>query len=87
MHTSSQKIDAVFGGGGVKGSGWVGAIAVAEELGYEFVNLAGTSAGAIIAALVAADYSAGELKTLMDEIDYARFKDTNMIGKIPLAIW
>lgn len=84
-HTSSQKIDAVFEGGGVKGSGLVGAIAVAEEFGYQFINLAGTSAGAIIAALVAAGYCAGELKTLMDEIDYARFKDANTIGKIPLA--
>lgn len=85
MSTSSQKIDAVFEGGGVKGSGLVGAVAVTEELGYEFVNLAGTSAGAIIAALVAAGYSAVKLKTLMDEIDYLRFKDADAIGAIPLV--
>lgn len=46
--------DAVFEGGGVKGIGLVGAIAVAEEKGYRWVNVAGTSAGAIVAALLAA---------------------------------
>lgn len=40
--------DAVFEGGGVKGIGLVGAIAVAEERGYHWVNVAGTSAGAIV---------------------------------------
>ena len=80
----AKNIDAVFEGGGVKGSGLVGAVAVAEELGYHFVNLAGTSAGAIIAALVAAGYTAGELKQIMDELDYTRFKDTSMLGGIPI---
>jgi len=48
------KADAVFEGGGVKGIGLVGAVAVAEEKGYHWVNVAGTSAGAIVAALLAA---------------------------------
>ena len=82
---SKKNIDAVFEGGGVKGSGLVGAVAVAEELGYRFVNLAGTSAGAIIAALVAAGYTAQELKVIMDELDYTRFKDTRLAGKIPIV--
>jgi NTE family protein len=55
-----NKCDAVFEGGGVKGIGLVGALAVTEAQGYEFENVAGTSAGAIIAALVAAGYRAGE---------------------------
>ena len=54
------KCDAVFEGGGVKGIGLVGAVAVTEAQGYEFVNAAGTSAGAIIAALVAAGRQAAE---------------------------
>jgi len=54
--------DAVFKSGGVKGVGFVGAIAVAEERDYQWVNIAGTSAGAIVAALLAAGYSSAEMK-------------------------
>jgi len=54
--------DAVFEGGGVKGVGFVGAIAVAEERDYQWVNIAGTSAGAIVAALLATCYSSAEMK-------------------------
>ena len=53
--------DAVFEGGGVKGIGLVGAVAVAEERGYQWVNIAGTSAGAIVAALLAVGYSVAEI--------------------------
>jgi NTE family protein len=53
---------ALFEGGSVKGVGFVGAIAVAEERDYQWVNIAGTSAGAIVAALLAAGYSSAEIK-------------------------
>ncbi len=46
------KCDAVFEGGGVKGIGLVGAISEIEKAGYGFENLAGTSAGAIVASLL-----------------------------------
>ena len=62
MPDQRLKCDAVFEGGGVKGIGLVGAVAVTEAKGYDFVNVAGTSAGAIIAALVAAGYRADELR-------------------------
>ncbi|TSC69231.1 MAG: NTE family protein [Parcubacteria group bacterium Gr01-1014_66] len=80
-----KKIDAVFEGGGVKGSGLVGAISVVERLGYRFENVAGTSAGAIVASLIAVGYTARELKALMDEIDYRTFKDRGTLGHIPLV--
>ena len=77
--------DAVFEGGGVKGIGLVGAIAVVGERGYQWENVAGTSAGAIVAALLAAGYSAAEMKTILDELDYRKFKDTSFIDKIPIV--
>ena len=77
--------DAVFEGGGVKGIGLVGAVAVAEERGYQWVNVAGTSAGAIVAALMAAGYSAAEMKGIIEELDYNRFKDTSILDRVPLA--
>ena len=83
--TKNQKADAVFEGGGVKGIGLVGAVAVAEERGYHWVNLAGTSAGAIVAALLAAGYSAAEIKEVLNELDYNRFKDTSLLDRVPFA--
>jgi len=75
--------DAVFEGGGVKGIGLVGAVAVAEERGYQWVNVAGTSAGTIVAALVAAGYTGAEMKEILNELDYNRFKDTSLLDRIP----
>lgn len=83
--TSGQPADAVFEGGGVKGIGLVGAVSVAEEKGYRWVNLAGTSAGAIVAALLAAGYSAAELRQVMNELDYNKFKDASTLDKVPVV--
>jgi len=85
MSKTELRADAVFEGGGVKGIGLVGAVAVAEEKGYKWENIAGTSAGAIVAALLAAGYNSAELKSVMQELDYSRFKDANFLDKIPLA--
>lgn len=83
--TENNLADAVFEGGGVKGIGLIGAVAVAEEKGYQWKNVAGTSAGAIVAALVAAGYSAAEMKEILVELDYSRFKDASMLDKVPLV--
>lgn len=79
----SMKLDAVFEGGGVKGIGLVGAVAVTEGKGYEFKNVAGTSAGAIVAALVAAGYRAQELRQVIERLDYSNFKDKGFLDGIP----
>jgi NTE family protein len=81
----AMKADAVFEGGGVKGIGLVGAVAVAEERGYQWVNLAGTSAGAIVASLLAAGYTGAELREMLKELDYNRFKDSSLLDRIPLV--
>jgi NTE family protein len=80
-----MKADGVFEGGGVKGIGFAGALAVAEQRSVEWQNLAGTSAGAIVAALVAAGYKAGELHDVLSALDYRRFKDPTPVDAIPLA--
>jgi NTE family protein len=82
---NNLRADAVFEGGGVKGIGLVGAVAVTEESGYQWVNIAGTSAGAIVAALLAAGYSAAEMKQIMAELDYNNFKDASLLDKVPIA--
>ncbi len=51
--------DLALEGGGVKGIGLVGAVSVLAEAGYRVARVAGTSAGAIAAALIAALSKAG----------------------------
>lgn len=72
---TNLKADVVLEGGGVKGIALVGALNVLEERGYEFNRVAGTSAGAIVGALVAAGFPADELRDIMNSVDYQKFRD------------
>jgi NTE family protein len=73
--------DGVFEGGGVKGIAFAGAIAVAEEAGLRtWKNLAGTSAGAIVAALLAVGYRAKDLQEILAQAEYRRFADFGFGG-------
>lgn len=76
--------DLVLEGGGVKGLGLAGAYSVLEERGFEARNIAGTSAGAITAALIAADYTADELKEIIVSLDFTQFKDEGWEDKVIL---
>ena len=79
-----HRADGVFEGGGVKGIAFAGAIAAAErDAGVqEWVNLAGTSAGSIVAALLVAGYDATGIQKLLADAKYARFADTG-----PGGVW
>lgn len=82
-----KQADIVLEGGGVRGIGHVGALSVAEEIGYSWVNIAGTSAGAFVAALLAAGYNAQELYAIMKQIDFQRFaRDRGLNGLVPVEI-
>jgi NTE family protein len=74
------KYDAVLEGGGVKIMGLVGAIAAIEGRGLTPSNMAGTSAGAIIAALRVAGYTASELKSIGLSLDFSQFKEGAPLG-------
>jgi len=76
------KADAVFEGGGVKGIGLVGAVAEIEKAGYEFVNLAGSSAGGIVASLLAVGYEADEIRVELERLNYNSFKDEGLLDKL-----
>lgn len=72
----------VFKGGGVKGIAYGGALDVLErqEILGNVGQIAGTSAGAITAALVALRYSPAEIKSLVFNIDFGRFEDGGTTG-------
>lgn len=77
-------VDLVLEGGGVKGIGLVGAITVLLEHGYVPKRVAGTSAGSIVGALVAARLPRDRLEEIMTTVDYKRFRDPAWIDRIPV---
>ncbi len=56
-----------------------------HEAGYTFHRIAGTSAGAIVGALIAAGMSPDELQREMREIDYGRFEDKGFLDHLTLV--
>jgi NTE family protein len=80
---SSQRADLVLEGGGVKGIGLAGALAVLEDRGWEPACIAGTSAGAITAALLAAGYRSADMKQLLLDLDFHAFEDRGWEDWIP----
>jgi NTE family protein len=81
---AAKACDLVCEGGGVKGIGLAGAYAALEAAGYEPKRVAGTSAGAITAALIAAGYTADELKEVVMSLDFRQFEDRGWEDRIPL---
>jgi NTE family protein len=77
--------DLVLEGGGVKGIGLVGAYTVLKEEGYTFHRIAGTSAGAIVGALVAADIPVAEIHRIMRKVDYGKFQDQSFLDHLGLV--
>lgn len=83
-----MKIDGVFSGGGVKAYAFIGALESIEHNNLKLQRVAGTSAGAIIAAFIAADFDSKEIKTLLDDVDLYQFADPPKITKLlPFSKW
>ena len=77
--------DLALEGGGVKGIGIVGAASALAEAGYRFQRVAGSSAGAIAAALIAAIAKKGErngMQALHGYLDNLTFTEFMPQGKL-----
>ncbi|ADG78619.1 patatin-like phospholipase family protein [Tsukamurella paurometabola] len=74
---ASRTADLVLEGGGVRGIALLGAVTELASAGFRFPRIGGTSAGAVIGALVAAYQRAerplDELVVALDEVDFPRF--------------
>jgi NTE family protein len=80
---SRQPADLVLQGGGVKGIALAGAVQVLLRR-YDIRRVAGTSAGAILASLVAAGYTGEEVREVMESLPYAKVPDARppLVGPV-----
>ena len=85
-NSTQAKADLALEGGGVKGIGLVGAITTLASRGYTFPRVAGTSAGAIVGALVAACVAQKKDVTLlaevMNDVSYPKFRDESLLDHL-----
>lgn|GEM_PF-5567981 len=65
--------DGVFEGGGVLGIAFLGAARCCSDLGIRWKGLAGTSAGAITASLLASDLTIDRLEQILGGLDFNQF--------------
>jgi NTE family protein len=83
--SSTKTLDLVLEGGGVKGIGLAGAVLELDKAGYRFHRVAGTSAGAIAAALIAALNAAkrpmSDIADILDTVDYQRFVAKGLVRR------
>ena len=80
--TVAVDADLVLEGGGVKGIGLVGAYTTLTQAGYRIHRIAGTSAGAIVGALIAADMPLDLMEKTMKELHYTAFEDESFIDHL-----
>jgi NTE family protein len=83
---STRPADLVFEGGGVKGIGLAGAYRQLYDSGYRPACVAGTSAGAITAALVAAGVPGDRLEQIvLHEMKFKDFQDPTFLDHFGAA--
>lgn len=84
----NMQIDGVFSGGGIKAYAYIGALQSINDHNLTFKRVAGTSAGAIIAAFLAAGYTLTEIEEFIDKLDLKTFLDAPMLTNyIPGIRW
>lgn len=83
-----MRIDAVFSGGGVKAFAYLGVLESIEKHQLKLERVAGTSAGAIISAFIAAGFSNEEIEQFIHELDVREFMDPPLLTKyLPFSKW
>lgn len=72
-----EKYFCIFGGGGIRGTAYTGAIKALEELNIEITGFAGSSIGAVVAGLYSFGYTTSEMKEIFNNINFQFFNDLN----------
>src|SRR5206468_7730458 len=76
-----RQADGVFEGGASSIFALAGALVAAEEAGItEWVDVVGSSGGAVVASLLAVGYTPGEIADVVRRTNWTRFVDTRFGG-------
>jgi len=78
-----MKVDLVLEGGGILGIAFIGAYSALEAHGYEINRIAGSSAGALMAALINSGLNSQELIELVDRTDFSKFAKKTKLTALP----
>src|SRR5215467_8854052 len=80
---TAKPADLVLEGGGVKGIGLAGAVLALDQAGYRFQRIAGTSAGAIAAAIIAAlnkkEQPLNKLEDYLRDVQFEKFMENSRV--------
>lgn len=83
-----MRIDTVFSGGGVKAYAYLGVLESLKKHNFQIERVAGTSAGAIVSAFIAARFTTDEIEELLEELDVKLFMDPPLITQfLPFTKW
>ncbi|SFP22880.1 patatin-like phospholipase family protein [Salibacterium halotolerans] len=83
-----MNIDGVFAGGGVKAFAFIGALQELEKKEFTFERTAGTSAGALMAALIQAGYTADELRSVFMPLQSSTIVEETFVNeRFPWLSW
>jgi NTE family protein len=77
-------VDLVLEGGGVKGIGHVGAV-TRLMADFDVVRVAGSSAGAIVGAMIAAGGSAEDLRSELFDFPFPRVPHRDVLDRVPIV--
>lgn len=76
------KYTCIFGGGSVRGLAYIGAVKALQEFNIKYDTIAGSSVGALMAALLAVGYNYQEIKSLITDVNFELFRDIHFgLGK------
>lgn len=83
-----MEIDCVFSGGGIKAFAYIGTLQSLQAKEIRIKRVAGTSAGAILAALVTAGYDGDDIQSILTELDLKQLLDPPLFSKyVPFGKW
>lgn len=77
-HFNMDKYFCIFGGGGIRGAAYTGAVKALFELGVKIEGYAGSSIGAVVAGLLTFGYTEDEIRKVFENINLELFNDINL---------
>ncbi|MDQ2086849.1 patatin-like phospholipase family protein [Herbivorax sp. ANBcel31] len=85
MSVSNKRSNLILSGGGVKGIAYIGALEEFERRGWNFLNIAGVSAGSIVGTILASGYSAHSLRGILNNFNFEKVKGSDIVRRIPMV--